>query len=797
MDLDLTLTYVNQASWPVLGYQPEEMAGQSISRFCDEKNFTLMMEVKHQALDRGVEGRGTIFEAEMIHRTGAIVPMEILGKLVFNDQGDPVGVQGVGRSISERKKAEEALRHQHDLVREMGAIAKIGAWEFDPATGEGTWTDETARIHDLDPGQETHVELGLSFYTPESREKIEKAIQEAVKQGKPYDLELELITAKGTRKWVRTMGQPKVENDKVVSLRGSFQDITERVHYRRRIEHLNRVLRAIRDINQLIVHERSPQTLIEEGCRLLVDNRGYSTALILLVDEKGKPRNWAHAGMGPLFADMELQLREGELPSCCGFVKEIEEVFGIQDRLRICSRCPLGELYADSDALVMRLSHGSSTFGYLIASTAKGLGADSEERGLFSDMAGDFAYALHGLRTEKIHEDTERQRKSLENQLLQAQKMESVGRLAGGVAHDFNNMLSVILGYTEIALEKAKPDGIMVSDLIEIQKAANRSADITRQLLAFARQQTIAPKVLDLNETVESMLKMLRRLVGEDIDLAWMPGLGLWPVNMDPSQVGQILANLVVNARDAISGVGKVTLGTENVRLDEAYCEDRPGFVPGEYVMLAVSDDGCGMDKETQGKIFEPFFTTKGLGKGTGLGLATVYGIVKQNNGFINLYSEPGKGATFKIYFQKQVDPGVPAMDSEGAEALPGGSETVLLVEDEEAILKMGKRMLESLGYRVLDAASPLVAMEKAKQHPGDLHLLMTDVVMPEMNGRDLSNQLRKRHPGIETLFMSGYTANVIAHRGVLDAGVHFIQKPFSKRDLALKVRSVLESSKG
>jgi CheY-like chemotaxis protein len=337
----------------------------------------------------------------------------------------------------------------------------------------------------------------------------------------------------------------------------------------------------------------------------------------------------------------------------------------------------------------------------------------------------------------------------------------------------------------------------MLKDLIEIQKAANRSADITRQLLAFARQQTIAPQVLDLNETVESMLKMIRRLVGEDIDLAWMPGLGLWPVSMDPSQVGQVLANLVVNARDAISGVGKVTLETENVRLDEAYCKDRPGFVPGNYVMLAVSDDGYGMDKETQSKIFEPFFTTKGPGKGTGLGLATVYGIVKQNNGFITLYSEPEAGTTFKIFIPRQADQAVGAVEAGAVEALPRGGETVLLVEDEKAILDMGKKMLGSLGYRVLDAASPVMALERAEKHTGDLHLLITDVVMPEMNGRDLSNQLKTQHPGLETLFMSGYTADVIAHRGVLDAGVHFIQKPFSKRDLAVKVRLVLDKKQG
>ncbi len=242
---------------------------------------------------------------------------------------------------------------------------------------------------------------------------------------------------------------------------------------------------------------------------------------------------------------------------------------------------------------------------------------------------------------------------SLESQLRQAQKMESVGRLAGGVAHDFNNMLGVIIGHTELALEQMDPAQPLFTSMQEIRKAALRSADLTRQLLAFARKQTVAPKVLDLNETVEGMLKMLRRLIGEDIDLVWLPDSDLWPVKMDPSQIDQILANLCVNARDAIEGVGKITIETHKVTFDEAYCADHSGFIPGDFVMLAVSDDGQGMDKETLDKIFEPFFTTKGIGKGTGLGLATVYGIVKQNNGFINVYSEPGQGTTFKIYLPR------------------------------------------------------------------------------------------------------------------------------------------------
>ncbi len=388
----------------------------------------------------------------------------------------------------------------------------------------------------------------------------------------------------------------------------------------------------------------------------------------------------------------------------------------------------------------------------------------------------------------------EAERGNLQAQLLQAQKMESVGRLAGGVAHDFNNMLSAIVGYTEISLMKIHPENPVYKYLVQIHHAAERSTQLTRQLLAYARKQTIAPKVLDLNETVEGMLTMLRRLIGEDIDLAWLADADLWPILMDPSQVDQIVANLCVNARDAIAGVGKVTIETENTVIDAAYTASHPGFSPGEFVVLAVSDDGCGIDKETIANIFEPFFTTKELGEGTGLGLATLYGIVKQNNGFVNVYSEPGKGSTFKVYLPRHTGKRVEEAAAVLGEPLPQSQgETVLLVEDEATIMEMTQLILETLGYAVLVAPTPEEALVQAEAHQGEIELLITDVVMPGMNGRQLAERLLALRPLTRCLFMSGYTANVIAHRGILDEGVDFIQKPFSVQALALKVRAVLD----
>jgi CheY-like chemotaxis protein len=327
----------------------------------------------------------------------------------------------------------------------------------------------------------------------------------------------------------------------------------------------------------------------------------------------------------------------------------------------------------------------------------------------------------------------------------------------------------------------------------EIQKAAKRSANLTRQLLAFARKQAIAPKVLDINETIEGILKMLRRLIGENIDLAWFPKQDLWTVKVDPSQVDQVLTNLCVNARDSIESVGKVTIETDNMNFDMENCRDHLGFLPGDYVMISVSDNGFGMDKETLGNIFEPFFTTKDFGEGTGLGLSTVYGIVKQNNGFINVYSELGHGTTFKIYFPRYVEKVSQSQMQRPEKPAVIGDETILLVEDEKAILRMTTTMLESLGYSVLAASSPTAAMHIGESHPGKIDLLMTDVVMPEMSGPELAKRMLHLYPKLRCLFMSGYTANVIAHNEILDEGVYFLNKPFEIKDLATKVREAFD----
>jgi PAS domain S-box-containing protein len=385
----------------------------------------------------------------------------------------------------------------------------------------------------------------------------------------------------------------------------------------------------------------------------------------------------------------------------------------------------------------------------------------------------------------------EEERERLQGQLLQSQKMESVGRLAGGVAHDFNNMLQTILGNANLAVLEL-PSGHPARECLdEIQDSANRSAELTKQLLAFARKQTAAPQVLRLNDTVGRALNLLRRLLGETIELAWQPGNDLWLVEIDPTQFDQVLTNLCVNARDAMAGHGRITIRSGNVTVEPAQAAAHPEFAPGDYVVLSVSDTGCGMSPEILAHIFEPFFTTKDQGKGTGLGLAIVFGLVKQNRGHVFVESEVGQGATFRIYLPRCTGP-APEPEIPPVRAELSGRETILLVEDEEQVLRLGRKVLTQQGYRVLAASSPAMALELAEQHDGPIDLLLTDVVMPGMNGRQLSERLRASRPGLRCLFMSGYTADVLAPHGVLEAGVELLHKPFSIQSLSEKVREIL-----
>jgi PAS domain S-box-containing protein len=380
----------------------------------------------------------------------------------------------------------------------------------------------------------------------------------------------------------------------------------------------------------------------------------------------------------------------------------------------------------------------------------------------------------------------------LEAQVRQAQKMESVGRLAGGVAHDFNNMLSVIIGNTELALMHPAIDAEMRADLEQVRRAANRSADLTRQLLTFARKQDVRARAIDLNAAVEQSLTMLRRMIGEHVQFTWQPAVTVWPISIDPAQLDQVLANLCVNARDAIGDLGQVTITTANRTLDEAWCAQRPGARPGEFVMLSVSDTGCGMPPDVLSEIFEPFFTTKPIGEGTGLGLATVYGVVTQHNGFITVSSTVGVGSTFEMYWPRHA--GAPASPTEAKlDDRRSHGETILVVEDEPMVLEFAVRALRTYGYAVLAAASANEAIALVHSHVGQIQLIVSDVVMPMMSGPELAGILNTVQPRAAVLYMSGFSRSSAGGHRLIGDGATYISKPFSPEQLATKVREVLD----
>lgn len=726
----------------------------------------------------------------LISLVGDTVPVEI-SAVPFHFRGQPAALF-FARDIRARLKAERALeeseRRFRSAIVEAPFPAMIHASDGEVLVASRAWT----KLSGYDAKDLCTIQAWTDHaYGDRAAEVRALAAETHALTAPARQGEFEIRCADGSsRVWdfsSTPLGTLPDGRSIVISMAA---DVTERKQAEARIGHLNRVLRAIRDVNQLIVREDDRNTLIREACRLLVDSRGYAYSQIVLCNQHDEVIAWSDAGENVERSRWAAVLEAGGMPY---WVDRVDSNSGPM-LITVDSGESQQPLDGTGDMVCVRLTHDETSFGFLAVMLEAGEDVDDEELALIADMAGDIAYALHVAEMDRAREEIERRHRELQERMVQAQKLESVGRLAGGVAHDYNNFLSVIMGYTELAMQRVHSGDAIHADLVEILDAATRSAEITRQLLAFARKQTINPKILDINMTIEGMLKMLRRLIGEDIELVWRPDPAVWSVNVDPVQVDQILANLCVNARDAIEGVGTITIETTNIVLTAADCIDKAEKRPGDFVVLSVSDDGCGMEREILGSIFEPFFTTKDINAGTGLGLATVYGIAKQNGGFINVYSESSNGSTFKIYLPRHMGP-KEAIPEVRAAIPPSKGEKVLLVEDDPAIMKMGKMMLEKLGYRVTAVNAPKEAIRIAQDKSHDIQLLITDVIMPEMNGRDLAHQLQRIDSKLKVLFMSGYTADVIAHRGILDEGVQFIAKPFTLSELARKIRRVLDET--
>lgn len=732
----------------IIGYTLEEITPISIESWLKHTHPEDLTQIQ-AALDDHFRGESDYYEIEyrMKHKDGSWVWVLEKGKVTsWTEDGEPLWMYGTHQDVTQRKLAENRLRRSEELSNSIQRLGKIGAWEWDSTTNKVFWTEEVYRIHDMEPDlEEQHMDLtikkSLACYRPEDRPVISNAFRKCFEEGVTYNLEFPFTTTKGRQIWIQTSAIRTGGKDGK-HVMGYIMDITDRKQneeaVRRGESKYKTIIHTSIDGFWLIDLQGRILEVNDAYCRM----SGYSEEELLSMSI---PELEGKTGSGEVASEINNFLREG---------------YG---RFETKHRRKDGSLY-DVEVRVQSLSKEN---GRLVVF----------------------------IRDITMLKKAEQENKDLESQLIQAQKMEAIGRLAGGVAHDYNNMLGVIQGYTELSLEQTDSTSKLHAALQEIMKAAKRSADITRQLLGFARRQPIAPSVVDLNKLISDMLKMIKRLIGEDIHLVWLPGKDLWKIKIDPTQVDQIIVNLCINARDAIQGVGKLTIETHVVTLDEDYCKSHLGFSPGDFVVLSVSDNGSGMEKEVLQNVFEPFFTTKDMNKGTGLGLSTVYGIVRQNGGFINVYSEPGIGTTFKIYFARSIDDELQVERKSVLEADVYGYETILLVEDETTILEITKTMLERLGYNVLVATTPTQAIDLAREQSDRIHLLITDVVMPEMNGRELANSILSIYPDLKFLFMSGYTSNVVAHHGLLDEGIHFLQKPFSMKELSRVVREALGDS--
>ncbi len=779
-DLEGRIVYSNPAHHKMQGYGPDELIGMYI--------WDLMANDSHREAAREYyqtiickQPKSTVYFNRDRTRDGREIDVKINWDYIRNENADVTGIISIVEDITDRKKDMIALHESRQLLQSMlEAIPDmVSVHDRDMTILYSNWNGfgAVSKEKRVIGTKCYHAYRGYNEICPDCQAKT------VLQTRSNFETEVRLPDGK----WfdLRVIPIAVIQEDTTLFLEW-VRDITER---KQAEEALARQQRSIQLNNQIanVFLTSSQDKVFADVLDVLLIALSSRFGYFGYIDEVGNlvcpsmTRNvWDKCQM----SEKSIVFPRANWEGLWGRSLLERQTLMANENLHV----PEGHVTLDN-ALATPIVYNDDLIGQFVVANKSG-GYDEDDRDLLKSVAAHTAPILFAIQEEARRKIAH---EKLENQLRQAQKMESVGRLAGGVAHDFNNMLGVILGHTEMALDDTDPASPLHAGLQAVHQAAERSAALTRQLLAFARKQTVAPKVIDINVTVKVMLKMLSRLIGEDIDLAWLPGEKVWPIKIDPSQIDQILANLCVNARDAITDRGKVTIETGSTVIDEDYCRAHAGCVPGEFTMLAVSDNGCGMDEETRSHLFEPFFTTKEMCIGTGLGLSTVYVVVKQNNGFISVYSEPGQGTTLRIFLPHHRAEEAPLPDKKKVRPIERGYETILLVEDEPTILEMTTMMLERNGYAVLAAGTPDKAIRFATEHVGDIHLLMTDVVMPEMNGRDLAKNILSIYPRLKCLFMSGYTANVIAHHGTLDEGVNFIQKPFAKADLAAKVREVLD----
>ncbi len=745
VDLAGNLTFVNDAECVSLGYSRDELIGMNNRQYTDKENAKKLFQAFNKLYRTGEPVKG--LDLEVIRKDGTKAFDELSVSLIRGSEGKPVGFRGISRDITERKRAEEALRHSEERYRNILESILEGYYEEDLAGNFVFFNEAMCRIYGY-PKEEL---LGLNYKKYTSEETAKRLFQifnEMYRTGNPCkEYSYELIRKDGVKRYIEASASLRRDSSgKPTGFRGVVRDATERKRaeeaLRQSEERYRTIIENIQD-GYFEVNLAGNFTFVNDAECVI---HGYSRDELIGMNNRQ-------------YTDKEN-------------AKKVFEAFNKLYRT--------GELGRVLDYEIIR-KDGTKAFTELSVSLIR----NSEDKPIgFRGISRDI--------TER--KQAEEEKSFLQEQLRQSQKMEAIGQLAGGVAHDFNNLLTVIKGYSQLSLFDLKENDPLRGNIQEIEKATQRATDLTRQLLAFSRRQILDLKVLDLNVLLKDMEKMLRRIIGEDIELVILLSEDIGKVKVDPSQIEQVIFNLAVNARDAMPSGGRLAIETANAELDEEYAHAHVSVAPGRYVRLSVSDTGVGMTQEVKERVFEPFFTTKEKGKGTGLGLSMVYGIVKQSNGNIWVYSEPGRGTTFRIYFPRTEEEADTLREREEADFFPRGSETILLVEDDELVRDLANRLLEQQGYRVLKAANGQEALLVAKEHVGEtIHLLLADIVMPQMGGKELADWLKISRPNVKVLFTSGYADNAIVHHGVLNPGTHFLQKPFSLKTLSNKVREVLD----
>jgi signal transduction histidine kinase/DNA-binding NarL/FixJ family response regulator len=564
------------------------------------------------------------------------------------------------------------------------------------------------------------------------------------------------------------------------------RELDARISAQLQVKHVSDVLRSVQRINELIVREVDPHTLLQETCRILTQTKGFDGAWAALVDDASRVLAVAHAGLNGQLEEIHAALEADRIPECAKKALEQHEVVDGATLRSFCEECPFVREDIPHKVLVTPIEHAGNTYGLLAVYDVRETGASPEDRELLWELAGDLGLAFDklALQEEKV---------AAEARFQQAQKMEMVGRLAGGLAHDLRNQLTVIGGYARLLLLDSPKDSPSRDSLEDIMVAAQRSEQLVQRLLAFSRRQVLREEVVDPNKLLASIVSSATGIVGEDITMVFTPGEDVGNVEVDLARLEQAIMNLVVNARDAMPQGGRLALETENVYVDESFARLHPGLSVGPHVVVSVTDTGVGMDAKAKERCFEPFFTTKAEGKGTGLGLSMVYGFVRQSGGTISVYSEPGQGTTFKLYFPRvEAEPEERETSAE-MERLPTGDETVLVAEDEASVRKLIVDVLRGAGYTVMEAASPQKAAKMARKSREELDLLITDVVMPTLSGPKLADRVREQWPDVEVLFVSGYTAETLRRRKLLTDSDNLLGKPFSPLRLAREVRRVLD----